>query len=163
MLLATIDDLHLAFGHEEIEQLCRPHAWAHLPEGAGAEEEAEAAVEVLESALDRASSEAASYLAVRYPVFKAAALPAGCILPPALISAVCDIARYRLTGAGTVETDPIVERYKWAINWLKDISAGRADLLLIMPEEEQDAPLGGVSFSPGIRDWSGSGSGGDDE
>jgi phage gp36-like protein len=164
VLLATIADLRLAFGHEEVAQLAQPHAWAQLPEGADTEEEAAAVAAVLNSALDRASSEAASYLAGRYPVFARPALPDGCILPPALVSVVCDIARYRLTGAGTVETDPIVERYKWAIAWLKDISAGRAELLLILPEEEgQEAPLGGVSISSGVRDWSGGGTGDDDE
>jgi phage gp36-like protein len=155
----------LAFGHLEVDELTRPHAYARDGEDMTPEEEADARAEILNSALERASGEAASYLAARYPVFARPALPDGAGLPSALVSAVCDIARYRLTGAGTVETDPIVERYKWAICWLKDIAAGKASLLITLPEGEEEEPAGSgdVSISPGTRDWASNGTSGDDE
>lgn len=97
---------------------------------------------LIEAALDRAGSEADSYLARRYAVPLAE-------VPPVLVTVVCDIARHLLTGGPTSETDPIEERYRRAVAWLSDVAAGRADLPVPRLEGEATGP----AFSSGRRDW----------
>ena len=145
MIIAKKPDMLAAFGVDEMEALT---LWG-LPQS---EEPTDAAREqVLENALGRAGSEAASYLAARYPLFRKPALPDGLVVPPVLVNAVCDIARYRLTGGEASETSPIVKRYEQAIAWLRDIAAGRATLTL--PEDEESESLSGLAFSSGGRIW----------
>jgi len=93
-------------------------------------------------ALERASSEADTYLAARYQ------LPLSSV-PKALAAVVCDMARYRLTGGETTETTPIATRYRAAVAWLKDVAAGRA----VLPGVAATPAGGGVEFSPGRRDF----------
>ncbi len=99
---------------------------------------------VLDDALMRASSEADTYL-TRYT------LPINPV-PPALVSVVCDITRYRLVGGDISESSPVYLRYTRAITWLKDISAGKAAL----PDQAgQAVQTGGVLFFTGERVWGG--------
>lgn len=73
----------------------------------------------VERALDDASAEIDSYLAVRYP------LPLATV-PAALMRTCCDLALYHLSGNRT--TEEVEKRYRNAIAWLRDLSAGRASL-----------------------------------
>lgn len=73
---------------------------------------------VLGKALDDAAALMDAYL-TRYQV------PVSPV-PPILVALNCDIARYRLYD--NQPTDIVRERYKNAIDFLKDVQAGRADL-----------------------------------
>jgi phage gp36-like protein len=130
-MYATLDDLLAAFGEDELLAITdRGNTGAVDAALAGA-------------ALSRAASEADSYLARRY------AVPVADPVPPVLTAAVCDIARYRLTGGPASETDPILERYRQAVQWLTRIAAGAADLPgLTLPD---GGSVAGVAFSTGRR------------
>ncbi|QAZ67035.1 gp436 family protein [Solidesulfovibrio carbinolicus] len=130
-MYATLDDMTAAFGLDELVAITdRDHADA-------------VDVPLVDAALLRASSEADSYLARRYPV------PIASPVPPVLVAAVCDIARYRLTGGPASETDPILERYRQAIKWLERVADGKADLPgQSLPGQGSTA---GVAFSTGRR------------
>ena len=130
-MYATLDDMTAAFGLDELVAITdRDHT--------DAVDEA-----LVAASLVRASSEADSYLARRYPV------PVAAPVPPVLVAAVCDIARYRLTGGPASETDPILERYRQTIKWLERVADGKADL----PGQSlpgQGSAMG-VAFTPGRR------------
>ena len=130
MAYATVADLIAAFGEQEVTVLTDR-------EDAGAVDST-----VALEALERASSEADTYIAARY------ALPLSSV-PQALVAVVCDIARYRLTGGEVTESTPIADRYKAAVSWLKDVAAGRA----VLPGVAATAPggEGGVEFDTGRR------------
>lgn len=132
MAYATVADLVAAFGEVEIIQLTDRA-------GLGTVDDA-----VAQEALDRASSEADSYLEARYPV------PLGSA-PKALVATVCDIARYRLSGGDSPETDPIASRYKLAVAWLRDISRGLASL----PGAAAPVSTNRVAFDSGRRSMAG--------
>ena len=142
MMYATAQDMIFAFGEHEVIA-CTDR------DGLG---DIDAAV--LDAALLYACSEADSYLARRY----ALPLPG---VPAVLTAVVCDITRYRLTGGQVSETDPIKDRYKLAIAWLRDLAAGEISL----PELEAPAPSeSDVIFAGGRRVFADSGAaGGDDE
>lgn len=130
-MYATLDDMTAAFGADELLAITDR-------DNAG---EVDAAL--VEAALARASSESDSYLARRY------AVPVAEPVPPVLTAAVCDIARYRLTGGPASETDPILERYRQAVKWLERVAAGSADLPgQSLPGEGSTA---GVAFATGRR------------
>jgi phage gp36-like protein len=136
MAYATVADLVALYGEQEVIALTDREERAD-PDNAGTVD----ATVALE-ALERASSEADTYIAARY------ALPLA-TTPQALASIVCDIARFRLTGGETTETTPIADRYKAAITWLKDVAAGRA----VLPGLATVAAggEGGVEFNTGRR------------
>ncbi len=130
-MYATLDDMTAAFGTDELLAIADP-------DNTGAVDASR-----VEAALARAASEADSYLARRY------AVPVAAPAPPVLVAAVCDIARYRLTGGPASETDPILERYRQAVQWLTRIADGKADLPgQSLPGEGSAA---GVVFSTGRR------------
>lgn len=132
MAYATVANLIEVFGQEEVIALTDREDTGTVDSTVALE------------ALERASSEADTYIAVRY------ALPLSSV-PQALVAVVCDIARFRLTGGETTETTPIADRYKAAVAWLKDVAAGRAVLpgvAAIPPGGE-----GGVEFVTGRRDF----------
>lgn len=133
---ATVADLIAAYGNQEVIALTDREERSD-PDNAGTVD----ATVALE-ALTRASSEADTYIAVRY------ALPLAST-PQALTAVVCDIARFRLTGGETTETTPIADRYKAAVHWLKEIASGRA----VLPGVATVAPggEGGVEFATGRR------------
>jgi phage gp36-like protein len=128
-MYATIEDMLDAFGLDEMIALTDRENAGEVNEAVGLE------------ALARASSEADSYLSVRYltPV----ALP-----DKALVDAVCQIARYRLTGGHANETESVRERYDRAIDWLRRIARGEADLPGM---RDPAATAGDVLFSTGRR------------
>lgn len=137
MAYATVADLIAAYGEQEVIALTDREE----------REDAENTVGTVDGtvalgALERASSEADTYIAVRY------ALPLSSV-PEALRAAVCDIARFRLTGGETTETTPIADRYKAAVAWLKDVAAGRAVLPGVATVSAGGA--GGVDFDAGRR------------
>lgn len=131
MSYVTISDLEKAFGENELLAL------------SDRDNQGEISVSVLEEAIRRAISEAESYLVRRY------------VLPPvpppaALVAAICDIVRFRLTGGPVTETDPIKDRYKLAIDWLKRVASGE----VILSELVEIAPPGGeIEFSTGQLVW----------
>ena len=128
-MYATAEDLVAAFGLDEVIALTDR-------DDTGAVDEA-----VALDAIARASSEADSYLSVRYPV------PV-LTVDPALTDAVCQIVRFRLTGAEVNEPNPIQGRYDRAIKWLERIAKGDANL----PGMQDPADTAGsVKFSTGRR------------
>jgi len=130
-MYATLDDLRAAFGEDELLAITDRDNTGAVDAG------------LAEEALARAASEADSYLARRY------AVPVAAPAPPVLVAAVCDIARYRLTGGPASETDPILERYRQAVKWLERVAEGTADL----PGQSQpgEGSAAGVAFSTGRR------------
>ena len=79
-------------------------------------------VERVATALDQASREADSYLAVRLAV----PLDTTAGVPQPLRAFVCDMARYHLTaGFGMQVPEDVEARYKAALAWLKDVAKGR--------------------------------------
>lgn len=137
MAYATVSDLVAAFGTQEVIALTDRDDRADADNTAGTVDGT-----VALGALERASSEADTYLAARY------ALPLASV-PQVLAAVVCDIARYRLSGGETTETTPIADRYKAGITWLKDVAAGRAMLPGVATASAGGE--GGVEFSTGRR------------
>lgn len=76
---------------------------------------------VLAGALAEADAEIDPYLAPRHK------LPLASV-PKILTGYACDIARYRLCGAGVTETDAIRNRYKDAVRFLENVAAGKIGL-----------------------------------
>lgn len=101
---ATRADLVRRFGEQEIASL-------EDPDNTGS-----ADAKVSAEALDDASEEANSYVAVRYVL----PLPN---VPAPLSRTCCDIARYRLYKDRP--TEEVKYRYENAIKWLKDLAAGK--------------------------------------
>ena len=154
MILATPETMRSTFGTEEIAALTRLYMEALPPD----DEEHSLENGVLSWGLERASSRAVSHLAVRYPVLAGPTLPEGVFIPPALANAVCDIARYYLTGTAVQETDPIVKRYEDALAWFREIAAGEADLPGLDGggggDGEDELVTGDVAFLSNAREWS---------
>ncbi len=109
MPYATLADLILAFGEDEIVQITDR---ARPPLGA-------ADATVAERALGSAQAEIDSYIANRVQ------LPLASV-PDVLRDCACDIARHRLHGAMVPEE--VTKAYERRIAWLRDVSAGRASL-----------------------------------
>lgn len=130
-MYASLQDMLDAFGEDEVVALTDREDTGSVVEA------------VALDAIARASSEADSYLSVRYRVPVAT-------VDPALTDAVCQIARYRLTGAEVNETAPIQQRYDRAIKWLERIAHGDANLPGL---EDAATTAGDVLFSTGRRDW----------
>lgn len=76
---------------------------------------------VLGGALAEADAEIEPYLAAHHQ------LPLTTV-PKILTVYACDIARYRLCGANVTETDAIRNRYKDAVRFLDNVSAGKIGL-----------------------------------
>jgi phage gp36-like protein len=138
MAYATVTDFLAAFGEQEVIVL------TDREERLDRDNSGTVDSTVALGALERASSEADTYIAARY------ALPLQSV-PQALAAVVCDIARYRLSGGETTETTPIADRYKVAITWLKDIAAGRAVLPGVPTGSSSASSEGGVEFRTGRR------------
>lgn len=109
MPYATLADLILAFGEDEIVQITDR---ARPPLGV-------ADATVAERALSAAQAEIDSYIASR------ASLPLDSV-PDVLRDCACDIARQRLHGA--MVPDEVTRAYERRIAWLRDVAAGRASL-----------------------------------
>ena len=107
--------------------------------------------ERLSRALEQASREADSYLAVRLTV----PLKVEGGAPEPLKGFVCDMARYHLTsGFGMQDIDTVAARYKAAIAWLRDVAKGSAELIAPEPPEDPQPqePIRDVFFFHGRRD-----------
>lgn len=110
---------------------------------------------LLLDALHRASREADSYLATRYSVPLALAEANGeTVWPEPLASFVGDMARYHLTGGDAQESEAITRRYQEALDWLKAVAKGMADLPP-PPDggggEDDGEGIGDVAFVQGRR------------
>lgn len=75
----------------------------------------------INASLSAATEEADSYLRARVR------LPLSTI-PEVLVGYVCDLARYRLADTEENRSETIIARRADALNWLKDVAAGRASL-----------------------------------
>lgn len=93
----------------------------------------------LDRALVDADAEADSYLGGRYSV------PISPV-PDNLARVACQIARYRLLGES--ESERARQDYDDAIRFLRDVRAGRADLLDVSPKVGADGTAA-VSFANG--------------
>lgn len=76
---------------------------------------------LLDGALVEADAEIDPYLAPRHQ------LPLSRV-PKILAGFACDIARYRLCGAGVTETEEVRNRYKDAVRFLENVAAGKIGL-----------------------------------
>lgn len=98
--------------------------------------------EVVNEALNDASSTADGYLAAKY------ALPLA-TTPARLVKVTCDMARYYLHGEAA--SDAVRKAYEDAIAWLKDVSKGIVSLGLTAAGEATPAATGGpqICAQPG--------------
>lgn len=110
------------FGRDELMQL------APAQGGEGPEEELDEAL--LLRALRRASREADSYLATRYkvPLTPAKGEGGAPLWPEPLTGFVADMAHYHLCGGNARDDEGIMRRYQEALDWLKAVAKGVADL-----------------------------------
>lgn len=131
MTYATHQDMIDAFGEREVIAITDR-------ENAGAINAA-----VLAKALAQADGEINPYLVGRVT------LPLASV-PTVLVTHACDIARYRLTGSETVETETIARRYKDAIRFLEFVAAGKVSLGIDSSGQQPAPPTGGtVQFTSG--------------
>lgn len=123
-MYCTSADLITRFGEAEILQLSDRTR-------SGAIDDA-----VVAQAIADAAAEIDGYLAGRYD------LPL-LLVPTVLALYACDIARYRLFEDGAYEQ--VVERYNTALRYLRDVAAGRVQLLPTGPDDapENDAQMTG--------------------
>ena len=117
LMYATEDDMVARFGAEEMSDL--------------------SSMSDLVQALRDASEEAQSYVAVRYH-------PPLPNVPAPLVSATCDIARYRMYKDRA--TEQVKERYEAQVKWLTRVSDGKAVLTFnpsLTPEQAEviEAPV----------------------
>jgi phage gp36-like protein len=140
-VLISLDDMLAAFGEEELLAITDRENAGDINQ------------DVLDKGLDKAISEAWSYLAGRYTRPETGPLPA------VLTAVICDIARYRLTGGPATETEVISERYKLAISWLKQIASGAASLPELADPDEDGG--GGFALQSDHPVWAAGG--GDDD
>lgn len=109
MAYATPDDLHLRFGSNELLSL------APNENGDGLN------TALISAAIADAEAEIDSYINQRYRVPLAS-------VPDVLVGVACDLARYRLYS--TNPTEEVAKRYEQRIAFLRDVSAGRAGILV---------------------------------
>lgn len=131
MLYATRQDMIDTFGEEEIIRLTDSNAEPGVINDVP-----------LNAALSRASVEIDGYVASRYPK------PFDPV-PTILVGIACDLARYRLCGAGgRLVTDEMRDRHKDAISLLKMIARGEVKLGAD-PTGTVVEPRNSVQFKPG--------------
>ena len=92
---------------------------------------ADAAVAALQLALQDATDEIDSWIAPRFP--DVAATP-----PPVLVAHCADLALYRLYQPGHPD-DPIAQRHKGVMAWLKEVARGGIDLSAPAPDPDMSA------------------------
>lgn len=120
MTYATQTDLEDAFGAAEILQLADRDQDGVIDDG------------VVAAALARADSVIDGYLGGRY------ALPLATPYPPVIVATACDLARYWLYD--NAATERVREGFEDAINWLKDVAAGK--VLLQLPAARSNVAIG---------------------
>ena len=89
--------------------------------------------DVLARALDDAADEIDAYVGNRHP------LPLVSV-PRVLVRVACDVTRYRLSDDCGVLTEEVEYRYKDAVRFLRDISAGRVSLGVTAAPVQLDSP-----------------------
>ena len=117
MAYATVNDMIMQLGEGEVLSLS-DRASAGVVDAA-----------LVADALARASSEMDSYLATRHQV------PLS-VVPSMLKTRCVEIAYYLLCRGARVINDDIVDLYKDAIRWLRDVAAGKASLGLPKADAE---------------------------
>jgi len=103
----TYADLLLNFGEQELDQVADRDLDGEPDDG------------VLSDGIAFATDLIDGYLRSRYP------LPLNPV-PHNLVGIACDIARYRFYQAQPTEL--VIQRYQAAVQWLRDVSTGKADL-----------------------------------
>ena len=96
----------------------------------------------VQAGLERATREADSYLSVRYrlPLARIDAVLSGVVM---------DMALYHVAGDANRMTEVIATRYKAAVKWLEQVSAGRATLPgAEQPDNNRSAPRPVVIAGP---------------
>lgn len=131
MIYATQADMVSAFGDSEVVALTDRDLLGTID------------VAVLADALSLATDEINAYLDGRY------ALPLASV-PRILTRLCCDIARYRLSGGATQETEPARNRYRDAVKMLESIKLGHLTLG-IDPSQQEIGTRGTVQISNGVR------------
>lgn len=111
------------FGRDELLQLAPAR-------GDDPEQEEALDESLLLRALRRASREADSYLATRYkvPLTPATGEDGAPLWPEPLTGFVADMAHYHLCGGNARDDEGIMRRYQEALDWLKAVAKGLADL-----------------------------------
>ncbi|CCF96534.1 hypothetical protein B7R77_03060 [Ralstonia solanacearum K60] len=135
MPYATVEDMTLAFGEREMLALTDRTVQGVIDAVLAASKLAEAEAEIK------------GYLARRY------ALPLLAV-DPMLKTTACEIARYRLTGAETTETQPVRDRYRDALRWLERVATGEVLLVDQLGRALGDpgqSGMGSVKTVPGRR------------
>lgn len=124
-MYATRKDLEVRFGEDELQEL-------DLMQTAG---------NSIEEALQDASEEIDSYIAVRYVL----PLPS---TPSTLKRIACNIARFRLYFQSP--TEEVENRYKAEIDFLKRVADGKATLNILNPQNEvtEEKPVNAPSTLP---------------
>lgn len=124
-MYATRKDLEARFGEDELQEL-------DLMQTAG---------NSIEEALQDASEEIDSYIAVRYVL----PLPS---TPSTLKRIACNIARFRLYFQSP--TEEVENRYKAEIDFLKRVADGKATLNILNPQNEvtEEKPVNAPSTLP---------------
>lgn len=129
ILYATLDDLKTARGEDALFVLA-PSA-----------DRKEVNTATVQAGLERATREAESYLSVRYR------LPLARI-DAVLTGVVMDMALYHVAGDANRMTEVIAARYKAAVKWLEQVSAGRAALPGAERPDNRSAPRPVVIAGP---------------
>ena len=124
-MYATKSDLEARFGEGELQEL----------------EAMQTVGNSIEEALQDASEEIDSYIAIRYVL----PLPS---TPSTLKRIACNIARYRLYFQSP--TEEVENRYKAEIDFLKRIADGKATLNILNPQNEvtEEKPTNAPSTLP---------------
>lgn len=124
-MYATRNDLEARFGEEEVQEL-------EMMQSVG---------NSIEEAIQDASEEIDSYIAVRYTL----PLPS---IPSTLKRVACNIARYRLYFQQPIEE--VENRYKAEIDFLKRVADGKAVLNILNAQNEvtEEKPVNAPSTLP---------------
>lgn len=136
MAYATRADLVRRFGEQEVASL-------EDPDNTGSGD-----ARVSSEALDDASGELDSYVAVRYAI----PLPS---VPEPLVRACCDVARFRLYKDRP--TEEVKYRYERSVKWLEQLAAGKvlltfAPALTTQQVEDTTKPVDpvGTTYTGGV-------------
>ncbi|MGL4938434.1 gp436 family protein [Shewanella sp.] len=107
MTYATIDDLVMRFGAQELEQLAPGLSPGSINDA------------LVQAAIMDACAEIDSYIGQRYTLPLANT-------PEIMVGVTCDLARFRLYAVNPIEE--VTERYNQRIAFLRDVSAGKAGI-----------------------------------
>ena len=134
----TKNDLYLAFGTDEIDNMTR---------GKGDDPD-----KAIEDAITRSTSEMNSYIGLRYRLPLPLVDKGGILVvnSSAVKAYCCDIARYKLADDKVRdETDTVYIRYKRAILWLQDVANG--DAAIVDDDTGEELPTTGTGASMVVK------------